>query len=171
MTGRKAVRIPSWMRRLGPAGALAVAVARERGAMRFYADLARRAGDRVVLARFRFLAAEEAGHARVLAGMARSLGRRREALPAGLSEVKRPPEGQTTRAALETALEAERAAQALYRSAARLCAGVEARAVFERLAAAEEQHEQMIRLELRAQLGVAEWAGLEGRVWAEEQFW
>ena len=173
MAKKAAVRVPKWMQSASAAELLAMARQRERGASRRYAWLARQAEDRVVRAKLRYLAAEEAEHERIIKGMAEGLPGppKRSETPAGLSEVEQPLENETLESVLKLAIASERDSEKLYRATASLCSSAEVRRVFEGLADAEARHAVTLREELDLQRGAPAWRGLEGRIWAEEDFW
>ena len=172
MCPRTTVQAPKWVAGATPGEVLAVARARERGASRQYAAMARCAQDRVLRAKLRYLAAEEADHAKRVADMAKGLARPGRGFrpPDGVSEVPPDAAEEDLIATLRWALQAERASRALYLAAADWSAA-SARQVFQQLAQSEGRHEEMLRLELAALEGRPVWSSLEGRVWAEEDFW
>ena len=143
---RRTARGLGWVRKATPAEALTAARQMERGASRRYASMAHHAGSPALRAKLRWLAADEAEHARALSQMLKSLPKPGPGFrpSADLSEVEGGPAGDDLRSALEMAISAEREAREFYETAARLCAAAETRAVFESLARTEERHEQML---------------------------
>jgi len=165
--------VPQWLREAQPEEVVATAIARERGAARRYAAMARSAEDRVVKAKLRYLAAEEGEHARLLRAMAKALPRPRQDFrpPAGSAEARGDWDRPSVQQALDMAIRSEREARSLYESAASLCRHAKSRGVFRELARAEERHEMLLRQELSLQRDQQGWRGLLGTVWSEEDFW
>jgi len=128
---------------------LEFALEQEAKACEFYAALARQVKDRPLKNKLESLSEFERGHERVVAGLYKDAGGAEPPIPA----VKKRATDRALRKkasvsdVLGMAIEAERLAQAFYVRAARKCQTEAQRAVLERLAEEEKQHEELLASE------------------------
>jgi len=159
---------------LSPVEALAVAVKREVGASCFYEALSRRVTHALAAAKFRYLAEEERYHRDLLVAVLKTLkgSARRVSSLKGLSEARgRLPKGVSNADAVRSALNAEKEAAEFYTACATRCRNADGKAMFARLADEEKRHRVVLEHELRVLTEEPFWSSLEGRPWAEDDFW
>jgi rubrerythrin len=166
-------RFQKWMAAARPYEVLTLAVRMEQGAVRRYAAMAKAATNRLAAAKFRYLAAEEREHARVLAALRQKLRRPRGATlpPIAVSEVAGAGSGDTPVAALQWAIRSEEEAQRFYRLCAKRSRRAAVRRLFERLADQERRHALTLTEELTMLRGAFAWSSIEGNPPVEEDFW
>ena len=163
----------SWFARANACDVLTLAVRMEQGAARTYASLARKAEHPATRAKFRYLAAEEREHGRVLGKARRNLTRPPHAhnLLASVAEAGGVADGDSPQAVLRQAIRSEKEAEALYRACAARCKRAAPKRMFERLAGQEAGHAVALEAELRTLSGAFAWSSIEGAVPEEEDFW
>ena len=156
-----------------PYEVLTMAIAMERGAVRTYAALAKTTQHRLARAKFRYLAAEEREHARILGRMRKNLKRpkRAQKFPDTFSEAGPLTDSGNTAAVLREAIRAEQKAEAFYEECAARCRRAAARGIFKFLAAQEAGHEKELKDELKALSGPLPWSSLEGDIPEEGDYW
>ena len=166
-------RIGKWLADAAPYEALSLALQMEMGAVRLYAAMARAAKDRLSSAKFRYLAEEERGHARLLAAARKAMARpeRAHRLPAALSEVEGLPEDDSPEASVRLAIRAEKNSEKFYSNCAARCRKPDARNLFNGLAAQESRHARLLQEELVLLGGGFAWRSLEGTPPPEDNFW
>jgi len=165
--------ISKWIANARPYEVLSLGLQMEVGAQYRYSKMAAAADHRLARAKFRYLAAEEREHARLLAAARRGMERpaKMRPLPVSLSEVRGRARGDNPEAVLRLAIRAEKHSEKFYGQCSRLCRGPAARRLFEQMAEQEARHAAALREELGELRGEFAWRSLEGTPPAEEDFW
>ena len=166
-------RYAKWVANASPHEVLSLAIRMEQGAVRTYRSMAKQASSAPSRAKFRYLAAEEREHARILAE-----ARKRTSRPSGprlapppMSEVESDVEDLTPTEAVRLAIRSEHDAEAFYRLCAKRCRSAKSRRMFETLAKQESGHAKALESELKALQGPLPWSSLEGFVPEEKDYW
>ena len=146
----RGTRYGKWLAKASPYDVLSLGIRMEQGAVRTYRAMAKQASSPPSRAKFRYLAAEEREHARILAQARKRTSRPsgpRDPLPAA-SEVERDVECLTPTEAVRLAIR-----------------------MFETLAKQESGHAKALESELKALQGPLPWSSLEGFVPEEKDYW